>query len=322
MLPRYSVPQEQAAMPRVPRDGRDTTLVDAEAPWCINSLTIGELPTILHKHKLPNDFLISHASLGSAESYISATYHWVIKHYDGASPIHKFALLVSYLFSRVAPKLGHGGAPNNISTMKGSTKDITEHVRQVAWVPAAETKSSSSRKGVTKTLPFIVMITTTIIALSDPLSPLRKYMAAHNNSLGPWSQKHGSKFINAFNLVRMGVAYAHAPAIYGSPKYGSMHAWSMKAPLEIAAYAKRFISLLKSNANGPYEATKLVFGTTIASSLNRRSVSSGGMSRGTGLSRSPPRQTFENKRKREHGEIEELELTDDELFEVKRRRRL
>ncbi|KAF7975169.1 hypothetical protein HWV62_10357 [Athelia sp. TMB] len=320
MLPRYSVPQEQAAMPRVPRDGRDTTLVDAEAPWCINSLTIGELPTILHKHKLPNDFLISHASLGSAKSYISATYDWVIEHYDGAIPTHKFALLVAYLFSRVAPKLGHEGAPNKISAMKGSTKDITEHVRHVAWVPATETKNSSSRKGVTKTLPFIVMITTTIIALSDPLSPLRKYMAAHNNSLGPWSQKHGSKCINAFNLVRLGVAYAHAPAIYGSPKYGSEHAWSMKTPLEIAAYAKRFIALLKSKSNGPYEATKLVFGTTIANSLNCRSASRGGTSRDAGPPRSLPHQQFEIKRKRARSEIDELELTDDELFEVKRRR--
>lgn len=77
----------------------------------------------------------------------------------------------------------------------------------------------------------------------------------------------GSKLINAFNLVRMGFAYGHSPAIYNSAKYGPSMAWSMKPIHELNALASRFHTLLKSRPFGPYRATQLIFGTAAANSL-------------------------------------------------------
>lgn len=77
----------------------------------------------------------------------------------------------------------------------------------------------------------------------------------------------GNKDINAFNLVRLGVAIAHKPAIYSSPKYGATQAWSMKTTAELTIFAKRCIALFNTKPYGPYEATKMVLGAEAAASL-------------------------------------------------------
>lgn len=74
--------------------------------------------------------------------------------------------------------------------------------------------------------------------------------------------------INAFNLVRMGIADAHGPAIYRSPKYGLRDSWTIKPAHQVTALAKRFLALMKSTPYGPYEATRLIFGTKAADALS------------------------------------------------------
>lgn len=81
------------------------------------------------------------------------------------------------------------------------------------------------------------------------------------------SLKIGNKDITAFNLVRVGAAIAHKPAIYGSPKYGDELAWSMKSVPELTSFAKRCIALFHSKPFGPYEATKFIFGAEAATAL-------------------------------------------------------
>lgn len=71
----------------------------------------------------------------------------------------------------------------------------------------------------------------------------------------------------------MGLAIAHSPAIFHSPKYGPAQAWEMKSISELTIYAKRFLALMKSQPYGPYEATKLVFGTEVADSLAQDTLS-------------------------------------------------
>lgn len=259
---------------------RQIALKDAKAPWAIHPMTIGELPSILQKVILPTDFNRAHASLSPDDGYISATYDWLFTHYDGAKPVHRFALIVSHMFSRMAPNLGHPPMPPSVLILRGKSAQITAAVRRSPW-------TFDPRRGVTATEPFITMLTTAIIALSDDTSPLRRHMRKNGNSLGDWSSKHGAsstsmahialvltcdsssgnKLINAFNLVRIGVADAHAPAIYKSPKYGYSDSWTMKPAHELAAFANRFLALLKATPYGPYEATKLVFGTSAADSL-------------------------------------------------------
>lgn len=71
--------------------------------------------------------------------------------------------------------------------------------------------------------------------------------------------------INAFNMVRMGLARAHNSAIYKSPKYGS--AWTMKTPEELGVLYTELVTLLKERPYGPYKAIVMIFGTTVADRL-------------------------------------------------------
>jgi hypothetical protein len=71
--------------------------------------------------------------------------------------------------------------------------------------------------------------------------------------------------INAFNMVRMGLARAHSSAIYKSPKYGS--AWTMKTPEELRGIYTELVTLLKERPYGPYKAIVMIFGTAVADRL-------------------------------------------------------
>lgn len=164
---------------------QERALRDAKADWAIHPMTIGELPSILQKVVLPTDFNRAHASLSPDDGYISDTYDWLFTHYDGAKPVHRFALLVSHMFSRMAPNLGHPPKPPAVRILRGKSVELTAAVRRSPW-------TFEPRRGVTATEPFITMLTTTIIALSDDTSPLRRYMRKNGNSLGAWSSKHGA----------------------------------------------------------------------------------------------------------------------------------
>lgn len=177
--------QEHAALTDQ-HTARKLALRDAKAPWAIHPMTIGELSAVLHKVVLPTDFSRAHASLSPNDGYISETYDWVFTHYDGAKPVHRFALLVAHMFSRMAPNLGHPPMPPGVLTMRGKSAQITAAVRRSPW-------TFDGRRGVTATEPFVVMLTTTIIALTEDKSPLRRYMRKNGNSLGEWTAKHGER---------------------------------------------------------------------------------------------------------------------------------
>lgn len=103
--------QAQAALADE-RLAHDIALSDAKAPWALLPLTIGELPSVMHKTVLPDDFDLAHASLASGSCYITKTYEWVSTHYRGGNHMHLFALLVAHIFSRMTPNLGHPAYPS------------------------------------------------------------------------------------------------------------------------------------------------------------------------------------------------------------------
>src|SRR5215471_13284919 len=77
----------------------------------------------------------------------------------------------------------------------------------------------------------------------------------------------GVKLINAFLLVRLGIAQAMSAAIWSSPKYGQ--AWRLKPEPELIEMHQQLVSMLKQPLDGPYNATCLLFGTQVADSIVR-----------------------------------------------------
>ncbi|KAF7973291.1 hypothetical protein HWV62_15669 [Athelia sp. TMB] len=243
-------------------------LSNAKAEWTINDRLIKDMPAILHKTELPADFDIIHASIAAnTDPYVFDTYQFVKGHYRGHKVTHQFALLVAHIFSRVSPKLSHPSPSVQAGEIaKGQTALMTQRVRNEPWIIP-----KGIRKGLTERLPFIVMVTTSIIALAEPSSPLRVYLERQKGLGTIWTTKHSQKYISPFNLVRMGIAYAHGPAIYTSPKYGTSASWSLKSTNDIEAQAKRFIATLKNGPFGPYLATAEIFGKDVADFLSHDS---------------------------------------------------
>lgn len=121
--------------------------------------------------------------LGGAGSYVEHTYNWVKDHYDGTRPLHQTAMLIAIVFSKILPRIFNHTKSTNPS--QGMT--VTQVVRNAPWT----TTTSDNRKGFTFPGPFVIMMSTFIIAIYEEQSPLRRYMAANGNSMGSkWCRKH------------------------------------------------------------------------------------------------------------------------------------
>ena len=158
---------------------------DTQAQWSTAGLSIQDLHTILNRQVLPDEWDIDAMTWpsGSKAAYVHNTYIWVRDTFDATLPLHQVAILTSIIFSKLLPNICH-----NIPTPSGSAShNVTNIVRNAPWVPT----SATCRKGMKQSIPFVIMMTTFIIAIYEHTSPLRKYMRKHSNSLGsPWTKKH------------------------------------------------------------------------------------------------------------------------------------
>jgi hypothetical protein len=160
------------------------------APWTIPT-HLSEMGSLWNKTVRPDDWdleqaSLSHARAKSAHEYVWKTYEYVEKVYDGTLWQHHMALVWAILFSRVTPNLFHT-KPTNLDRISDS-KEISRRIRSLPWIGG----TSKNHKGVTARTPYITMLSTAIIALRDPNSPLSIRAAGKSNSLGvPWTDKHG-----------------------------------------------------------------------------------------------------------------------------------
>lgn len=148
----------------------DEVVVEANhspmTPWDLPSGVEGMIP-FLEKMVLPYEWSLEHASLGvhgSQEDWILDTYEWVEQNYDGQKVLHRMALLWSFLFSQLLPRIG---VPEKVSILRSdTTAEAMVAILNLDWVQPA-------RKGVMKPLPFIMMLTCMIIAYFEVKSSLR-----------------------------------------------------------------------------------------------------------------------------------------------------
>jgi hypothetical protein len=162
---------------------------DNHVTWALSDIKLRDIATYINRNSLPSDWAIPCQSTG----YVLETYQYVRDSYDNKNDVHKLALFIAIILGRCLPSIH---APNDTSkhlkacTTKSETRRL---VRSLPWVSKAKTKGSKESH------IHVTMFTTFIIALYDSHSPLRKYMAQHQNSLGDlWADKHSACFLPSF----------------------------------------------------------------------------------------------------------------------------
>jgi hypothetical protein len=166
---------------------------DTGAEWFMNQISLQTLHTVLHKTRLPSDFVTP--TLSHVE-YVDATYAWVRVAYDGTKPLHHLALIVGAIAASLLPNLF---MPNDVYKhlfVNANSQQVHSIYNNMGWV-------SRPKKGMTNKSIFVAMFTTFIIALYEPGSPLRQHMAASSKKgLGdPWTKKHSEHAFCLFLLI-------------------------------------------------------------------------------------------------------------------------
>ena len=162
------------------------------APWTIPG-KLREMGSLWKKTSLPTDWDLKHASIAHAQSredykYIAETYEHVKSIYDGSNWRHHMGLVWGILFSRVVPMVSHTRLESYPSI--SDPKAITKWVRGIPWTKTTRTRGNTAPE------PYLVMVSTTIIALRDVNSPLSIWAQKKNNALGkPWTDKHGMRLV-------------------------------------------------------------------------------------------------------------------------------
>ncbi|KIJ57607.1 hypothetical protein HYDPIDRAFT_120514 [Hydnomerulius pinastri MD-312] len=192
------------------RSSEDIQTQDSRGEWSAIEVKLVSFQSVRHKTVLPSECDIVNASLGGNEDYVVAAYQYVQTSYDPSKPIHLLALISSVICAGLLPRLFHtqfvrGSYPTDSSR-------YASFIRNLDW-------TSKSRKGSSQPAPFIVMVTTFIISLYDPDSPLASRLEQNTGDLTNWFNKHSAKGINTFLMCRLGLATPHTARTFHAPKW-------------------------------------------------------------------------------------------------------
>ena len=156
---------------------------DCTAPWTAADKDLLNIKECLNRTLLPDDF---EPPSPSREEYVNLTYKFVEENYTGTKPIHHLALLVSIIVaSTIIPKIFPPQKLRNLFLSADSHAKVRAIYDDMDWV-------ERNKKGMTDKSIFISMITTFIIAIYEPKSPLMKHMlSSKTRGLGnAWTDKY------------------------------------------------------------------------------------------------------------------------------------
>ncbi|KAH9171683.1 hypothetical protein EDB89DRAFT_1906816 [Lactarius sanguifluus] len=203
-------------------------------------MSLGNLHTFLHKTTLPQDFP---TPTPANEEYVNSTYTWVKDMYDGTKPLHHLALIVSIIASSFLPKLFMPTTGNlKACFVSADTQLKVRHVyNDIDWV-------ARSKKGMTDKRLFVAMITTSIIALYEPGSPLRQYMSGSSKGgLGKaWTDKHTVKGLSYSTFLHLGMFWGKGTGAFEKGEVDQLYQ-SLKRKLGEKPF-------------GPFDALSLLIG--------------------------------------------------------------
>lgn len=164
---------------------------DCNSEWSVEHITLANVHTILNKTSLPLDYTIP---AGSSAQYVNETYRWVKDNYDGTKRLHHLALIVSIFASSLLPNLFTPAEDHDAIRARfahaSSEEEAREIYEDIPWVKRQD-------KGMKDRRIHVAMLTTSIIALYEESSPLRRHMKGSlKKGLGdPWTSKHSAPLL-------------------------------------------------------------------------------------------------------------------------------
>ncbi|KAF8833578.1 hypothetical protein BDN67DRAFT_985937, partial [Paxillus ammoniavirescens] len=233
---------------------------DPRGEWFALDVRLNSFASVLHKIVLPNECAVENASVSTGPKYISDTYHFVHNTFAASKPLHQLAVFVATAFAGLVPKVftrrAAGEGPNDPAALAAC-------IRGLEW-------EAREKRGVTEQEPFIVLMTTYIIALYEPTSPLSVLMK-DNASTDKWVKKHwpfasALKGITPLTMCRLGLGKAVKPRALGSARWGQD-----VIPLsqsEIQERHAEVVRLLRAGGvHGGFDAVVYLMGTHTAQVL-------------------------------------------------------
>jgi hypothetical protein len=174
---------------------------DPTAPWHATEISLSEIATHIDKVATPQEWKWQHTGVARAHENatgklrddkqqvrVEIVYAWVWQVLDLQNPIHKLALWLGIIVSRMAPNVfladNSQGLP---SGTKGSPEAITIALQSMTLVKKA-------KKGISAPEPFIVIVTIYAILMWDPRSPLRREIVERRGLGATFMNKHSKQF--------------------------------------------------------------------------------------------------------------------------------
>ena len=159
---------------------------DANASWRLDDLRLRNIKDVLKRESLPLDWTIPSQST----DYVLETYQYVRDIYDNRNEVHKLALIVSIILGFCLPNIHAPTDTYQLLSSETTKAGTRRKVQTLPWISKSKTKGSKESN------IHVTMFATFIIAIYDSESPLQKYMAKHNGSLGDlWTNKHSAHFL-------------------------------------------------------------------------------------------------------------------------------
>ncbi|KAI5995892.1 hypothetical protein EDD15DRAFT_2195367 [Pisolithus albus] len=228
---------------------------DPRGDWSAIDVRLITFASVLHKIKLPIEWDVAHVSRDRVPSYIVDAYHFVANKYDGTKPLHQLATFSAIVCAGLLPSI----FPPDLTNHPSLSTQFETYIRDLDWV------KRERRKGTTHTGPFITMVIGFIISLYDSESPIMQAVRARSD-LKHWWSKHTAKAINAFLLVRLGLANVLTGSGFRSAK------WLQDVqPLPMTTIEQKHaevVRLLKSGGKyGGFDAVRFLVGPKAAEVL-------------------------------------------------------
>lgn len=156
-------------------------LSDPRGEWNALSVRLNKFSSVLHKTILPNEWDKGAASLGTCSKYIIDTYNYVQNTFDPAIPLHQLAIIISIAFAGLTPKIF---APKVTKEQIPKQPDqLSAYIRGLEWVPR------TAKRGATSQEPFVTMMSTFVIVMCDPESPISQRVRG-GSDIKEWLTKH------------------------------------------------------------------------------------------------------------------------------------